>query len=234
MAEWSKDHVAAIWFLNLNFKTFGRAWLNWRPSGTLGEKWRSSVGKVGKWYMESRHIQDCSPCLCQLRIDGLASRANIKRTNRMLIYEPSNPSSLLLTVVWLSPLLLWLWGWEKLDGDTQINQLACWGCSREFFFLVSSDSVQLCWRLREGLLYVDRVRYVWSRIIHGLSVKIMWRIGRVFPCMVYIDSNRRNSRIWVSLVCGSHHVDNLMNLIWLMQLMLYCFNLITWLQLLYD
>jgi hypothetical protein len=27
-----------------------------------------------------------------------------------------------------------------------------------------------------------------------------------FPCSVYIDSNRRDSQIWVPLVCGSHHV----------------------------
>jgi hypothetical protein len=30
MTEWSKDHVAAIGFLNLNFETFCRSWLNWK------------------------------------------------------------------------------------------------------------------------------------------------------------------------------------------------------------
>jgi hypothetical protein len=40
----------------------------------------------------------------------------------------------------------------------------------------------------------------------------MWRVGRVFPCRVYIDSNHRDSRICVLLVCGSHHVDNLIDL----------------------
>jgi hypothetical protein len=34
---------------------------------------------------------------------------------------------------------------EKLDGDPQIGQSACWGYSREFLFLGSSDFVQLCW-----------------------------------------------------------------------------------------
>jgi hypothetical protein len=33
VAEWSEDHVEAIGYLNLNFGTFGRAWLNWRPGG---------------------------------------------------------------------------------------------------------------------------------------------------------------------------------------------------------
>jgi hypothetical protein len=34
---------------------------------------------------------------------------------------------------------------------------------------------------RGRLLYVDHVRYVWSRTIRGLSVGCMWRVGQVFP-----------------------------------------------------
>jgi hypothetical protein len=45
----------------------------------------------------------------------------------------------------------------------------------------------------EGLLYVDHVRYVWSWTICGPSAESVWHVGRVFPCMVYIDSNRRDS-----------------------------------------
>jgi hypothetical protein len=51
---------------------------------------------------------------------------------------------------------------------------------------------------RERFLYVDHVRYVWSWTIHGLSVESVWRDGRVFPYRVYIDSNRRDSRIGVT------------------------------------
>jgi hypothetical protein len=142
--------------------------------------------------------------------------ASIKHTDCMLVYESSKPSSLLLTVVWLSPMLLWLWGGEKLNGDPQISQLACWGYSREFLFLRSSDSVQLCWWLYKSLLYVDRMRYVWLRAICGQSVESVWRIGQVFPCSMYIDLNCRDSRIGVPLVCGSHHVDNIINLMSLM------------------
>jgi hypothetical protein len=80
-------------------------------------------------------------------------------------------------------------------------------------FLDSSGPTQLCWWLRERLLYVDHMRYVWSGTICGPSVGYMWCAGRVFPCMVYINSNHRDYRIWVSLICGSHHVDNLTNLL---------------------
>jgi hypothetical protein len=38
MAEWSEDHVTTIGSLNLNFETFGRSWLNWRPGGVL--RWK--------------------------------------------------------------------------------------------------------------------------------------------------------------------------------------------------
>jgi hypothetical protein len=36
---------------------------------------------------------------------------------------------------------------------------------------------------------------VWSRTLRELSVESMWRVDRVFPCRVYIDSNYRDSRI---------------------------------------
>jgi hypothetical protein len=43
-----------------------------------------STGKVGECNMKSRHLQSCSPCLCQLRTDGLAPRASIERTDHIL------------------------------------------------------------------------------------------------------------------------------------------------------
>jgi hypothetical protein len=39
--------------------------------GPLGGKGRQLVGKVREWYVESRHVQGCSPRLCRLRTDGL-------------------------------------------------------------------------------------------------------------------------------------------------------------------
>jgi hypothetical protein len=36
---------------------------------------------------------------------------------------------------------------------------------------------------------------VWSGVIRELSVESIWGIDKVFPCMVYIDLYRRNSRI---------------------------------------
>jgi hypothetical protein len=49
------------------------SWLiTWDQAWPLGQKGRQMVGKVGEWYVKSRHLQDCSPHLCQLSTDGLA------------------------------------------------------------------------------------------------------------------------------------------------------------------
>jgi hypothetical protein len=53
-------------------------------------------------------------------------------------------------------------------------------------------------------------------------VGCVWCIGRVFSYRVYFDSNRRDSQIRVLLVCGSRHIDNLMNLMSLIIVMLCC------------
>jgi hypothetical protein len=39
--------------------------------GPVGGKGRPSVGKVGEWYVEGRHLQSYIPRLCRLRTDGL-------------------------------------------------------------------------------------------------------------------------------------------------------------------
>jgi hypothetical protein len=101
-------------------------------------------------------------------------------------------------------------------------------------FLGSSDSVQLCRRLMKGChirgLPVGSIRQAYMDW-HGNH---MCRVDRVFPYKVYIDSNRRDSRIRVSLVCGSHHVDNLMNLMSLLVADVVLLNIFNCLQLLLD
>jgi hypothetical protein len=63
------------------------------------------------------------------------------------------------------------------------------------FFLGSSEIRPNLSAVHERLSYVDRVRYVGSRTIRGLSVGYVYRVGRVFLCWMYIDSNHRDSRI---------------------------------------
>jgi hypothetical protein len=84
---------------------------------------------------------------------------------------------------------------EKLGMDSRINQSTHCGLCREPFFLgavslsiVVDDFTKGChiWGLPVGSVrqaYVD-----WRG-------KRTYRVGQVFPCRVYIDSNRRDSRI---------------------------------------
>jgi hypothetical protein len=161
-------------------------------------KWRPSVGKVREWYVASRHLQGCSPRLCHLRTDGLTPVSKYwTYQSHADVYRPSKSSSWLPTVAWLYPhcFIGWLMretGYGPIDRSADMLWIVLGA-----IFLGSSDPAQLCWWLHERLLYVDHVRYVWSWTIHGLSVKIMWRVGRVFPCRVYINSNHRDSQIWV-------------------------------------
>jgi hypothetical protein len=126
---------------------------------------------------------------------GWPPRASIERTNRKLVYGPSKPSSLLLTEAWLKSTTSLAVRGEKLGGDPQIGQPACWGYSRESLFLGSNGIRPYLLVTHERLLYVDHVRYVWSRIIHGTSVESVWHAGQIFPYRVYINSNHRDSRI---------------------------------------
>jgi hypothetical protein len=72
MAEWSEDHMATIGSLNLNFSLVGGIGCNWRSGGALRWKVETTDWKGREWYVESRHLQGCSPRLCRLRTDGLA------------------------------------------------------------------------------------------------------------------------------------------------------------------
>jgi hypothetical protein len=49
VAEWSKDHVAAIGSLKLKLWLVAKTWLKWRPGRATRGKGRQLVGKVGEW-----------------------------------------------------------------------------------------------------------------------------------------------------------------------------------------
>jgi hypothetical protein len=54
MTKWLEDHVTAVGYSNPpHFGLVNKAWLNWRPVGPLGGKWRQMVGKVGEWCVAS-------------------------------------------------------------------------------------------------------------------------------------------------------------------------------------
>jgi hypothetical protein len=84
---------------------------------------------------------------------------------------------------------------EKLDMDPRIGQAACCGLCWEPFFSGAVRSVQICQSLMKGY----HVRGPPTGSVHWAYVdkcgKRTCRVDRVFPCRVYIDSNRRDSQI---------------------------------------
>jgi hypothetical protein len=172
--------------------------------------------------VKSQCLQGCSPCLCRLRTNGLApvskywayrSHAGDMGPVNLVAYHRQK--------LGLSMLLHWLtWerNWVRTHGSVSRRAV---DCVRSPFLRSSGISPNLS-VTHKRLLCVDHVRYVWSMVIRGLSVGIVWCVGWVFPCRVYINLNHRDSRIWVSLVCGSHHIDNLMNLMSLSVIVVCC------------
>jgi hypothetical protein len=127
---------------------------------------------------------------------GWPPRGSIERIDRMLVYGSSKPSSLSSIGAWLTPIAsLAVRGretrWEPADRPaTRVRDIV-----GNPYFSGAMGSVQNLLAALERSLYVDHMRYIWSMTIRGLSVESVWRIGRVFLCRVFINSNHRNFRI---------------------------------------
>jgi hypothetical protein len=148
--------------------------------------------------MASRHLQGCSPRLCQLRTIRLAPMS------KYWTYRSHAGDMGLVSLVVgcqqeldFSPLLYRCCGREAGYGPAYRMAVVLWIVSGALL-LGCSGSVQIYWWLHEMLLYVDHMRYVWLWTIRRLSVESVWHVCWVFPCRVYIDLNRRDSRIWVA------------------------------------
>jgi hypothetical protein len=113
-------------------------------------------------------------------------------------YTPSSPSSLLSIDAWLCPhcFIGWL-GREIGYGPMDRSAGVLWIASGAPF-LESSGPAQLCWWLMKGChirgLPIGSV----CRAYMDWRGKRTCHVGRVFPCRVYIDSNHRDSQIWVT------------------------------------
>jgi hypothetical protein len=145
-------------------------------------------------------------------------------------YGPSKPSSLLSIDVWLKRTALMTVLGEKLRQVPWTTQPG-WEVELGALFLRSSESVQLCWVSVKGCHVrgpsVGSVRRTYVDWCGKRTCRFSW----VFPCRVYIDSNHRDSRIWVTACSWLASSSNLQDS-WLMLLFesCLCFTLITYLQ----
>jgi hypothetical protein len=144
-------------------------------------------------------------CVC-LRILALSRISDMILGDKPLIsevvlshrwYGSGKPSSLPLTCAWLKRTASMAVLGEKLRRVPWTTQPG-WEVESRALFLRSSPSVQPCWWLMKGYHIrgpptgsVCRAYVDW----HG---KRTYRVGQVFPCRVYINSNRHDSQMWVT------------------------------------
>jgi hypothetical protein len=174
--------------------------------GHVGGKGRSSVGKVGEWYVESRCLQGCRPRLCRLRIDGLAPPVSVKdrwvgpREQILNIpitcwwYRPSKPSSLTLIDGGFTPIASMAGSGEKLGMDPWIGQPSCCRLCRESFFsravvlpIVVDDFVKGCYAFTVWGTYGLWSYTDWAWDVCGVLV-------RFFPTVC--------TSIWITVTLG--------------------------------
>jgi hypothetical protein len=160
----------------------------------LGGKWRSLVGNIGEWCVKSRHLQGCSFRLCRLRTDGLGpvSKYWTYRSDAC-VYGPSKPSSLSSTDACLCPHCFNGWleretGYGPTDRSADVLWIMLWAVAllNSVDDYAKSCYMWITWDTYGRGLYTDQ------------ALKACGVLVKVFPYMMYIDSNRRNSRIWVT------------------------------------
>jgi hypothetical protein len=149
--------------------------------------------------------------LCRLSTEGLVP------VSKYWTYRSHagdmGPVSLIACCQQMFGFLHYFIGWLRREteyGPADRSADVLWIVSRALF-LGSSDSVWLCRWLVKGY----HVRGPSAGSVHWAYVdwcgKCTCRIGRVFPYRVYIESNRRDSQIWVTTCSWLPSSSNLLN-----------------------
>jgi hypothetical protein len=84
---------------------------------------------------------------------------------------------------------------EKLGTDPRIGRLACCGLCQEPFFSGAVDLFKFVDDCMKGCHVRGPPTGSVRRTYVDWRGKHTCRVGRVFPCRMYIDSNHRDSRI---------------------------------------
>jgi hypothetical protein len=173
-------------------------WLKWRPGGATREMGDNWLGRSESEYVASRHLQCCSPRLCRLKTVWLAPAC--KYWTYRSHADDMGPVNLVVghrQELDLRPLLHWLVrkrSWVRTHESISRRAVDCVGSpfSREQWDLSKSVGVS-----RKVVTYGDHPQeayagHTWT----GMgSVRV---VLSGFPYRVYIDSNHRDSRIWVT------------------------------------
>jgi hypothetical protein len=139
-------------------------------------------------------------------------RASIERTDCILVFMgPASLTACRQQMFDFTPTALMVGLGEKLGTDPWISQPTCCGLCQEPF----SHEQWHCSTLLTTMWKVDICGAREIRLVEShtwTKRENVWLVGRIFPYRVYIDSNRHDSRIWVTGCLCQLERSNLMNL----------------------
>jgi hypothetical protein len=169
-------------------------------------------GKGGKSVVSILRFLCGSPYLCRLRTEGLVPVSKYwTYRSHAGVYGPNKPSSLPSTEGGFTPTASMTVLGEKLGTNLRIDQLMCCGLRQEPLFsgavalsIIVDDFTKGCHVQVLPTRSVRRAYVDWHR-------KRTCRVDRIFPCRVYIDSNCRDSWIWVTACSWLPSSSNLLD-----------------------
>jgi hypothetical protein len=193
-----KPHPWDLWFVPSLFKLVTIGWITWDRAGPLGGKCRT-IGWGGRGVvLASRHLQGCNPCLCQLRINGLAP------TSKYWMYRSHTVDRYLAFITASMAVLR-----EKLGG-VPTDHSARLGVVSGALFLGSNRVRPMLWMACKRLPHMWTTRRKHTLGIHGLAWEAHVSCVSSFP----LQGVHRFESLWLSdmsncLSRGSLHVANL-------------------------
>jgi hypothetical protein len=180
--------------------------------GHLGGSVEHFEGKDGESVVDILRFLCGSPRLCWLRTEGLVpvSKYWMYRSHAG-DYGPSKPSSQLSKEAWLFPTASLVFVGEKLGTDPWIGQLACCRLYRGPFFSGAVDLFKSVDDCAKGCHVRGLPAGSVCRAYVDWRGKCTCRVGQGFPYRVYNDSNRRDTRIWVTACSWLPSSSNLLD-----------------------
>jgi hypothetical protein len=179
-----KSHSRDLGFVPSLFQLVMFGWITWDRAGPLGGKCTTVDWESQGVVLASQHLQGCSPRLCRLRTDGLAPVSKY-------------------------------WMYRSHAGDmSPVNLVTCHQQMLGFVPTASRLAQERNWVWTNGLVSRCAMDYTGSPFSQeqyvGWGEKRTCRVYQVFRCRVYIDSNRRDSWIWVTACSWQSSRRNLM------------------------
>jgi hypothetical protein len=148
--------------------------------------------------MASRHLQGCSSHLCWLRTDELAP------ASKYWTYRSHAGDMGLVSLVAgyqqklvFCPLLHWLlWerSWVRTHRPVNWHAVDWIGSPTSWEEWICSNLLMTTWKV--VMRWLREKRMVWDHTWTECGMCVACWLG--FPCRLYIDSNHRDSRIWVT------------------------------------